>query len=132
MYAAFSFHFLLFLVCLIRNYMRKCHLKLLSYFPCDVVSRAILIARNPSSGDDTMDPLVKVVGESKSVAASNSSADVTERASPNETISPSNMQCPSTVLPSIITSDSLSRLLLHDDDLISLSLFVVEKVFHSL
>ncbi|XP_058761153.1 SWR1-complex protein 4-like [Vicia villosa] len=116
------------------------------------VSQAILIARNPSSGDDTLDPLVKepynisqemkrkralslilsqtkqqerrdeevlaeakriselrikVAGESKSVAASNSSVDVTERASPNETVSPSNMQRPSTVLPSIITSDNL-------------------------
>ncbi|KAI5398975.1 swr complex subunit [Lathyrus oleraceus] len=116
------------------------------------VSRAILIARNPSSRDGAVDPLVKepynvsqeikrkralslilsqtkrqerideevlaeakriselrikVAGESKSVAASISSADVTERASPNETVSPSNMQRGSAVLPSTITGDNL-------------------------
>ncbi|XP_050891482.1 SWR1-complex protein 4 [Lathyrus oleraceus] len=116
------------------------------------VSRAILIARNPSSRDGAVDPLVKepynvsqeikrkralslilsqtkrqerrdeevlaeakrisglrikVAGESKSVAASNSSADVTERASPNETVSLSNMQRRSAVLPSTITRDNL-------------------------
>ncbi|KAI5398968.1 hypothetical protein KIW84_064366 [Lathyrus oleraceus] len=50
---------------------------------------------------------IKVAGESKSVAASNSSADVTERASPNETVSLSNMQRRSAVLPSTITRDNL-------------------------
>ncbi|KAL5068994.1 hypothetical protein RYX36_019881 [Vicia faba] len=126
------------------------------------VSRAILIARNSSSGDGGLDPLVKepydvsqdmkrkqalslilsqtklqerrdeevlveakriselrikVAGESKSVAASNSSADVTERASPSKTVPPSNIQRPSTVLPSIITRDNLGTRLHPEEDL---------------
>nr|XP_012569912.1 SWR1-complex protein 4 [Cicer arietinum] len=90
------------------------------------VSQAILIARNPSSGDVAVHPLVKVLAEAKRivesrimtkvareselVVASNAGADITERANPGETVSPSNMHLPPTVVPSPITTDNASTI----------------------
>ncbi|TKY61685.1 SWR1-complex protein 4 [Spatholobus suberectus] len=119
------------------------------------VSRAILIARVPPSGDVSVHPLVKEpynvsqemerkralsmvlsqtrqqerrdeevlveakrivesrippkVAEESQLVASNAGAEATERAVPGETISPSNVQLPSMVVPSTL-SDNASTL----------------------
>ncbi|XP_068473817.1 LOW QUALITY PROTEIN: SWR1-complex protein 4 [Phaseolus vulgaris] len=116
------------------------------------VSRAILVARAPSSGDVAAHPLVKElynvsqemerkralsmvlsqtrqqerrdeevlveakriaesrippkVAEESQLAASNAGAEATERAVPGETVSPSNVQLPSMVAPSILSDNA--------------------------